>query len=268
MMTRLFPLLLLTALNVSAADPIYERVLIPLQIKDVPGAFGTLWSTELVVRNEGEVPALIFDQVCWYECHCGTSHCIFYRATAPHERAKFVGGAGDLDFVFPGTFVHVEKTRAADVFFSLRLYEESRRATEFGVEVPVVRERDFLTSRTWLVNVPTVTTSRVHLRVYGLESPSGEGVVRIRIYSGDALDARYDQLLPLRPSHLSRRIPAPGDHNEVVPGIGVLYLSPEITGDATTVRLSIEPVTPELRFWAMASITSNTTQNVTLVTPQ
>lgn len=267
-MKRLIALLCCCAVNALAGEPIYERVLVPLHIKDVPGAFGTIWSTELTVRNEGAEEALIFRQVCWYECRCGTSDCVLYAPTPPHSIARFVRGADDFDFAFPGAFVHVEKARAADVAFHLRLYEESRRSTEFGIEVPVVRERDFLTGTTWLVNIPTVTTSRVHLRVYGLESPSGTAEVRLRIYADDAVEPRYEQTLTITPAPFEGRIPAPGDHDAIVPGIVVLPLSPDMTGDAKTIRVSVEPLTPGLSYWLMASITSNVTQNVTLVTPQ
>lgn len=62
-------------------------------------------------------------------------------------------------------------------------------------------------------------------------------------------------------------IPGPGDYNGD-PGYAILLIAPELAGEAEFVRVHVEPVTPGLRYWMMASATSNTSQNVTLITPQ
>lgn len=252
-----------------AQDRAYERILLPLILQDVPGAFGTRWSTEVVVRNEGEVEAAVFRQLCAYRCECGGNTCLIFRPTPPHSAVPSTYlGPGDDSGRFPTVMMNISRPEAEDVYFSLRLYEESLRMTEFGIEVPVVREEEFLGRESWLINIPNVATSRVHLRLYGLESPSGEADIRLRIYHGDAVTPSIDRLVRITPWPGAERIPAPGDYDAIVPGYEVVYLTPEIAASAETVRVRIDPVTPELRYWAMASITSNATQNVTLVTPQ
>jgi hypothetical protein len=239
-----------------------------LHIRGVAGAAGTRWSTELVARNEGPQPAWILNQVCLRDCTCGGEQCLIIRPTEPGQSSPWIGGPQDFAATFPGLFAHVEKSRAHEVAFSLRLFEESRAATEFGIEVPVVREREFLQTTAWLVNIPLTATARVHLRLYGLESPSGEAVVRVRVYAGDAVDASYDRLVRITPAPFEGRIPAPGDHNAIIPGVATLYLTGDLAAIAGPVRVRVDPVTPDLRYWVMASITSNTTHDVTLATPQ
>jgi hypothetical protein len=250
------------------ADPLFERVLIPLHIANVAGASGTSWSTELVARNEGEAPTLILSQVCLHDCTCGFEQCLFIAPTPPGGLARWIGGPEDFAASFPGLFAHIEKATAANVAFSLRLYEETLAATEFGTEVPVVRERDFLRTTSFLVNVPLTASARVHLRLYGLESPSGEAVVRVRVYPESALTPVYDRLLTIPAAPFEGRIPEPGDHNAIIPGYLILSLTSELSGVTGPVRVRVDPLTPELRYWLMGSVTSNTTHNVTLFTPQ
>jgi hypothetical protein len=48
----------------------------------------------------------------------------------------------------------------------------------------------------------------------------------------------------------------------------MLDLTPLLDGTTETVRVRIDAMTEDLRYWPMISVTSNETQYVTLVTPQ
>jgi hypothetical protein len=260
----------IVATDAAAQASDYTRVFIPLRLVELPGAFGTRWSTDLAIWNQSDRPAAVFSQLCIWTCQCGPqAGCVPRIEVLPGRQypEELVSGNDEAGFV-PGLFIHVESAVADRVAFNLRLFEESQRDTEFGIEVPVVRERDFLTLETWLVNIPVGDSSRAHLRIYGLESPSGTAVVRVRIYPDDADGPSYDETVVIPVADFELTIPKPGDFNAIVPGYLAMLLTDEMTADADVVRIAIEPVTAELRFWAMASVTSNTTQNVTLVTPQ
>jgi len=53
-------LVLLFALPAAAQfGPEFERILLPIAIVDTPGAYGSLWRTELWCRNDGDEPARV-----------------------------------------------------------------------------------------------------------------------------------------------------------------------------------------------------------------
>lgn len=251
----------------------FEHYLIPLFLPAASpqaGAYGSAWETDLSIRNEGDEPAVIFQNACLYECRppIPTTGCEAGEPTAAH--AAFTGRLDPNDNVgrIPAIFLHVEKDRDDQVAIELRLVERSRGVVESGVEIPVVRERDFRDTSTWLVNVPNQPASRAHLRVYFLSSPSMQGQVRVRIYPGDADTATSDEILTGIPADDAGGVPLPGEMCAGAPSYAILYLSDRMTDLPSTVRVRIDPITPELRFWPMISITSNESQYVTLVTAQ
>lgn len=267
----LIGLVIATAATTVAAQPsAYERILLPLVLPPggVPGAFGSLWKTAVTIRNEGEREVAIFGRLCLYLCECGGNNCLLYRPVPP-------GGAFNPlllnlndDFgIVPGALFYVDRASSDSVAVNLRLYEESRASTEFGVEIPVIREEEALTKRAWLVAMPLPADSRAHVRLYALESPTEDARVRVRIYPAEAAEPSWDQVVTLAPPWFGA-MPGPGDADAPVPGYAVIALSSAMGNGATSVRVSVEPVTPGLKFWMMGSVTSNITQNVTLVTPQ
>jgi hypothetical protein len=254
----------------AAESPQFERILLPLVLPagGVPGAFGSVWKTAITLRNEGESEAAVFPRVCLYLCECGGNNCLLYRPLPQGGALNPLLLITDDDFgSMPGSLLYVDRSKAADFAINVRLYEESHAAQEFGVELPAVREAEFLDATAWLVAIPAGATARVHLRIYAVESPVNEALVRVRIFPGESSVSSYDEVVALAPPR-SGEIPAASDYDAPLPGYAARFLSPVMTGGAETVRLRIDPVTPGLRFWAMASITSNTTQSVTLVTPQ
>jgi hypothetical protein len=161
--------------------------------------------------------------------------------------------------------LYVEKESAAKVFPSLRLVETTF-GTSLGVEIPVVRERELFTSELWLPDVPMTSSARTHLRVYGVESPSGAAVLRVRVYQGAGQDVVFDRTVSLG----TDETPTPGDYDVDAPSFGFLDLNsgvaaPDVDG---SVRVRVESLTPGLKFWAMASVTHNATQQVTIISPQ
>jgi hypothetical protein len=263
-------LMLLTP-AVAAADD-FERLLLPLVVADLPGAYGTIWHTDLVVRNEGDVPLEIFSSECIFRCvttTCSVPICPGFVATPPHAPLEEdlvqheIGVIGN-----PGSLLHIPRGAGRNVVVSLRLFERSRMSNEFGVEIPVIREVDLFTNVLWLPDVPMPSGARTHVRVYGVESPSGEARVRVRTYRGEGDLPAFDAAFDLQAGSSTLATPKPGEYIERKASYLLLLLPPELTTNAMPLRVRVDPITPGLKFWAMASVTSNDTQHVTLVTPQ
>lgn len=251
-----------------------ERILVPIHLpydQATAGAYGSVWQTELVLRNETDSPAVIFQNLCTYECRppIPSTACAKGQPTQPHR--TFTGIlTPDEAAVNPAVFLHVEKAIANLGAMNLRLWERSRGTVESGVEVPLVRDRDLRTGTSWLVNVPNEPlTSRVHLRVYFVSSPTRDAAVRLRIYPGDSEHVLADRVLRAIGSADAGGVPPPGDQPCIgTPAYAIELLSPLLDGKTADIRVQIDSLTTELRYWPMISVTSNETQYVTLVTPQ
>jgi hypothetical protein len=227
----------------------YTPILLPIYVFDVPGAYGTSWSTAAswyynpLDRNVSIVPTVMSN----YSLTPGTGPLL-----AP------VGTAGS-----PGTFVGVERDAADEIQFELRL--RNTASTDWGTKIPVVRERDFAERRV-VMGVPVVGPFRSALRIYGLPFQRDgvlqmEESVEVRIY-----DMGQGNLLARRELRLSGRY---------VPYAHALSLTddfPEIvprrTSD-TTPPVSVEIRSlGEMKIWGFVTVTSNTTQHVSVISPE
>jgi hypothetical protein len=256
----------------AATGDVFQRFLFPLVVEEHPGAYGTVWTTEAVVRNESDVPLEIFTSECLFRCPfngCIVTVCLPFQETPPHARfTESLLGRGEIGSVAnPASLLYVPAAASDQVVASLRLIEESRRANDFGIEIPVVRESELFTSVLWLADVPMPAGSRTHLRLYGVESQDGGARLRVRAYPGEETTPTLDITIDLFSSNVPPT-PMPGDYRPAQPSYLLLLLPPELTTNAMPLRVRVDPITPGLKFWAMASVTSNDTQHVTLVTPQ
>lgn len=248
----------------------YERVLIPvLKFQPVPGAAGSLWSTEFWMRNNATEPVAIY-QYDWVLCSIGA--CIPEYPPIP-ATPPGISSRPILDG-FPGVFLFVDRRHAKDVSFGLRARDLSRQSSTWGTEVPIVRESGFKTGAFFLVDVPTGAGFRSAIRIYGLEtSVPGEVIVRIRsldsnIRSPFQGEAREDVLLA---ESVVRLVPPFGA--SIAPFYPVfaemtdLGSIPAVTGH-DRVSVEIVPATPGFAVWAFASIVHNESQHLTVISPQ
>lgn len=247
----------------------YERFLFPIVIVEHPGAYGSLWTTQAVVRNEGVAPVVMFTSECAYHCSAPCVITMCFRGSPTPPGAPFHQGVdrGEVGYVgIPATLLYVERSKADDVSTSLRLIEESKRTVEYGVEIPVVRERELYSGTLWLpsVPVPPAEEGRTHLRIYGVESPTDPVTLRVRAFADDVVV--WDQLVTLLVPLNFNETPRPMEYNEKQPSYRLLAIPSDIA-QGGTVRLRIDPLTAGLKFWAMASVTSNETQHVTIISP-
>lgn len=216
----------------------FERVLLPVSVSSVPGAFGTLWSTELWYRNNSTYPVIIYP-----------------LAVSDHvpsmNRTEFLRVFTSPNYD-PSQIINVERNGIDDVQFDLRLFNRSDPRANFGTKLPVVREHEFRDVVS-LINVPTAADFRSALRIYALpdESFAGETVL-VQIFSNE------ERLL------VAAELPFNGGPRYAA----VLSLAdayPEIR-PADRVRVRVESNSGR-KIWAFVGVTSNTTQEVSIVTP-
>jgi hypothetical protein len=246
-------LLLLIALPQQAAAQM-QKVLLPVILeKPVPGAFGSLWSSEVTVYNGGNTPLGVGGI---YLCHLGTT-CAPSEALSP-KTTYFTQIPSGTFQVIPsgdvvGKFLSVQASSLQDLSVNLRVVDLSRAATDRGTDIPTVRESAAARATVELLAVPSVAPYRSLLRLYDFDPGPGHSVL-VKVFS-------FDGLIDQR-SIIFRQ---PADRTQF-PGYAELdlsYLAPPV-GE---VRVEVAPSTDGLRFWAMASTTNNDTQHVTITTP-
>jgi len=253
----------------------YERVLVPV-LGTVNGAYGSIWKTEFIGQNESDEAVDVTScPVCLGipETPLVPPHSTFVPQVAPDSRRS--GG---------GVFVYVGQPGTGKVTFNLRVQDTSRQEQTWGTSIPVVREKDVYTTTLHLLDVPVDPRFRSALRVYDFDTNDGDPKqVRVRVYdlcgaffTPLPVDcptgaARIDTVLTLTggagPQYPSTA--TVGDIVNAFPELGNVQPIPQPFGDArpAAVRIDIDPVTPNLRFWAFVSATNNATQHVTAILP-
>ena len=215
-----------------AATPdltLYERVLIPVLFRGA-GAFGSQWETDVIV--DSNAPLGVLPDV-----------------SAPlRTNASLWTLFGDRP---SGLLLFVP--RGHDLRFRYHIRDVSRDATQWGTEIPVVREGDMRTSIV-LRDVPFDPRYRLQLRVYSMDGVTTGTSVAM---------ARQIQSVTLRgPCTV-----APCNSNQPAYGSADLrQLFPNLTGRQTIAigDLTVQP----RRFWAFITVTNNETQHVTVISPQ
>jgi hypothetical protein len=244
-----------------------RRFLVPIYLTDpVPGAFGSLWASELTVLNTGSSAAVIQN---YGLCPPINTDCVFPLAPGVSMTS---GGVRNLvsGYGIPAVVLTVEDRYADQLSFTSRVRDIAASAQSWGAWIPIVPETAAVHGPLPLLDVPVNAAYRQTLRVYSFDRATPAPVVRVRIYANVPVDpdnpASYEQpnpviadlLLPLRNGLLSPASPLYAE-------IGNLAAVPGVAGHET-VWLSIEPQTV-FGIWAMVSITNNTSQEVTMILP-
>lgn len=227
---------------------VMERVLFPLDFAG-PGANGSQWQTDIVVRNDGpvEVPT---EPLFWTDP--GSPVLPIPMPIAPGGRGRF--GTQQRD---GGAFFWVARDLERFLSYSLHVVDRSRSQLDRGTEVPIVRAED-TASEIRILNVPTGGPFRAKLRLYNFDLVNGTAVtIEVRKQDGTT-ENRFATLngVPVCPAP-----PCIADR----PAFAVVDL-PALSNDP--VDLLIHGQTNDLRLWAFVSVTNNDTQHVTVYTPQ
>lgn len=164
-----------------------------------------------------------------------------------------------------GTLGIVERGRADDVAFTLRSRDTSRQYETWGTVVSVVREADLYARRFSLVDIPADPQFRALLRIYDV-NPATPPSVRVRIFrfnaarrAATAPDDLVAEFTPAFGVPADRTFPSSAS---VPVQVNVAVLPTE------RLRVEIEPLDGAREYWAFVSVTHNSTQHVTVITPK
>jgi hypothetical protein len=183
-----------------------------------------------------------------------------------------------------GRLLFVEKGKLDELHLQTWLMTRPASAQDYQVlwtSIPIVRERDF---RTGPVVFAQVASPWVYLdpeEIVGHPLPQYRYLLRLYDVDnrGDVeLRVKVDDLLLSGPQSVSnkvvrlstRRGPDPSQPyfaEVAIPPICHPFSSHSPCTGAT-MRVTVEPVTPGVRYWTMLSLTNNFTQDVTLFWPQ
>jgi hypothetical protein len=245
-------------------EPFYEPVLLPIYLEiPVSGGNGSLWSTDLWIRNDGTSIVRLAPWPCPADGVCLG----IFPNTIPLAPGETLHGLRPF-FVrppsIPGRLVYVERNDS-NVSIQLRIADTSRAQRDPGTELPVVRESGQLSATAQLLNVPLSAANRLLLRVYDVAL--SEARFHVRVYgleegkSGELL-TEFDLTATTPETGPFRRQPAYAEYSRLTD----LLAQPRIFPAA--VRVEVQPLTPGSRFWTFMAITNNDSQHVTTVTPQ
>jgi hypothetical protein len=230
-----------------------DRVLFPVNLM-TPGAHGSEWRTDLVVRNDG--PVTIETQPLFWSDPASPILPI-PQPIAPGGKGNFIQRTRD-----GGEFLYTPRGLESRLSYASHVVDRSRSAVDLGTEVPVVREEDtdYVVK---LLEVPVDSRYRAKLRVYDLDTNGREVVVTLTDPNGGTSIQR-----PLALTGISVCPVAPCISER--PAFAVLDLEqiPELRDMEDGVDVTITARTNDARLWGFVTVTNNDTQHVTVYTPQ
>jgi hypothetical protein len=231
-----------------------ERVLLPIFSPTVFGAFGSRFNTELYIGNPSAHPVTI---------HNLEFGCIDVCAPPYPPEAPYVLGPGEqvepnglIPTGKPGRFLILEGEDVDAVSMNLRVRNVSENAVDYGAEIPVVRESEFRINEIVFYGVPSNPNFRNMLRIYSMAPV-------------DVLVTVEHELVQ---DPLPVRVRLTGVTDILDPAYGVFTAFPKQVG-AVTVRIVANPdfvslLPIEIPLWAFITITNNTTNAISIITPQ
>lgn len=240
-------------------DDLYEAfdpILFPIFSPPVHGQGGSEFRTTATAWNKGAQTATLYgvDWGCSFDPPADPKNPFWLRTGGP-EQDLFPAcseTAGKLFFVPKGQ---------TSVATSLRVWEVTRQDENHGVEIPVVRLKDFSEEPIALIGVPNDPKFRLTLRIYGLNRGVEEVTIFVFGDGGEVLEFEQIPLLhtndPFQPSYaVFTGFPDPAtiEDKELKVMLGV----PRGPGNV------VPPPTP---LWAFITVTNNETQHITTISP-
>jgi len=231
-------------------------VLLPVAFapeETLPGAHESAWRGEVWIHNASGVG--FAHQPTPYGCHIDIVCGIAPGFVGVAESVVSNGNSGGALFFIP-------EGLAKDVFITNRIHEITGGAQPLGVGMPVVWEGDFLEGTSEYLGIPVAPINRVAIRVYD-PFPRAESQVLIEILNaaGEVIES---WTLAAKP------VPAPDSH-PMLPGFDAVYdlvgRFPSLVSEQF-IHLRMTPMREGMTYWTLVSVTENSTQHVTLITPR
>jgi len=258
----------------------YRRVLLPVVLDGpapVPGAFGSLWETVLLLTNEGSSSAYV--NPVWRNLipgDVGTPDEILSPRVTVRARIYTTWFSRDAPSK-NGVILRVEDQYADALRISLRVHDLTRQDKAWGTMIPIVPENRFADSVTLLALPGQDPNFRVNVRFYSLntDAPVQVKVQAFAMNTSFASQPSFEDAFagsqtitlpkPATPDWLPGQLQPP----DVSPNFFFLGDLGSVTNGAPPplMRLEISSMTPAATIWAFATITNNDTQEVTIVAP-
>jgi len=246
---------------VGTGEERYARVLLPILLNRTAGAHGSLWETELWIRNRGTTNL----EVAPWPCETEVCPAVFplTKTLAPDESVRNIPPFFRPPSGVPGRILYVTRERIGDASFQLRLADVSRSTLSWGTEIPVIREAGFRGASMEIMGIPVDPSFRSSLRVYEM-SPLNSSSFRLSVFEQHTGISGQ----PILTLQLNAVASETGDFR-LEPGYAqILDLSALTHTNVSQLRIRIDPLTPGSRSWAFVAVTNNSTQQVTTLTPQ
>jgi hypothetical protein len=245
--------------HAEAQEAEFARYLIPLAPHERAGAYGTQWVTTFSLFNDSDQTLRLGEDLFpWPGCPL-----IVCQETVPPGQG-YSGAIWHTPLAVPGVLYYVRKDVSSRVELRAGAYE-SRRGDPI-TQIPVVSEQEFLTTpRNLLGIISTNERFRTLLRIYDPDSNPG-GAVRVTAYVAGTGPLVAERIVTFAaPQELIRNRPIFAGYAEVP--IDASFVSLPAAASGIPLRLKIEPIAPTIRYWVMASMTRNDTNEITIVTP-
>jgi hypothetical protein len=249
--------ILLAGTSLLAAD--FDRILIPLfESVPRPGAFGSLWGTELLIRNNSEEQIPLIPPTCNppTPARFCTTPTILSQYSTTHVAGFYGVSTGPL-------MLNVPRGTGERILASLRVINLSRTAEQFGTSIPIVREKDLKTGIAQILDVPNSDGLRSSLRIFDFDSRDASSFA-VRVY-----DLESDELISAATLQTAGVPPGRPPGVEIVQPGYVNVSVADLVASAPNRKLRIEVEGRDgVRFWTFVSVTANETQFVTVLLPQ
>ncbi len=236
-----------------------EARLVPLAVRDVPGAFGSRWSATLVGLN-GRDGVLVYG--------------LNYVNPVLPLPAGLPWSASPIptrDFEAPGSIIYVPKEASDDVNMAIVIRQDGASLPD-EISMPVVRQSEFVSRPIYFLGLQDNVDERTHLRVYSLDLHLSRIAVRFQILAPNAQftwrvvhDATIDLDVKQRTSLWPYDRPLP-----VRPWATQIALDPlfDASRSSGPYIIVLTPLTDGAKLWAFVSETDNTTQHIQLMFSQ
>jgi hypothetical protein len=232
-------------------NEVWERALLPVVYpQDVPGAFGSLWRTEVAGVNLSSGQSVTTDP----HLPCtNPSVCTGVYGAGPFAPLFPLGLTG------PGRLLYVSGFEVEPVALTLRVRDVSRAQESLGTELPVVWEDESFGPKEFfaIAEVPRSGLYRSKLRLYRMDvAEPASLVVRIGDNQNNVITERSIVLSGGRQENdfLIQPPYAELDLETLLgPSAGVRYVSVQTPGEGL--------------YWGFISVTNNATQQITTVSP-
>ena len=241
----------LTFTFVIAEPKALEQILIPLLTPPVHGAFGSEFHTAFRGYNASasEVGADVYGlEMDCFPCPVGDPFAPLGVGPNSEFGPVILSGTPER----PGRFIYVAPDQGSALEFNLRVRDVTREELNFGTEIPVVREREFRSSRVTLIGVPTDPRFRNTLRVYATALTD-----LIVTFSNGT-------------QRVERSVTMQHERDPFDPEYAAIGDFPVFAGQTVFLTTTIDPAGAALvsPIWAFVTVTNNETQAITTITPQ